>query len=519
MGFSTASVLAWQVALAVGLSPVEVTVHPAFRGWFRAGLPAALYLEVKGTSLPFEGKLTLEVGGCRYSRRVRVPPGAGATCELVVPAWVARPAARLSVATPAGALITERVVELPLRKLDEGKRLAAVVGDEHQWAEPLLGPGWVVVDADPLPASASGYLVLDALVVRGDGASLPPGRGAMAWVRGGGQVVFVLDPEGSVAGDSLLAALGAESGKVREVLARLSRRSGASLGEGWAAWPVGLGRAAVVLSALAKPPLFWRLLLSRKGEALTDERLYAAFPRPRWPSAMRWRLVVASAALMLLTALVAGAAARRGWARGVALGAGGLLAATATAMFFLPEGRALVRVARVVEQGGDFARATDLVCLDGLGRSRVELVFRGVEAVVPLGFGPGKAGRGEVERISDDSWLLRAEVEAGDRLCFVVAREVAAAERSPAGRRWVVQAGRFFDEAGQGRPLADLPVHDSLLRALMGWQVRRLRPGATYQVTWSDPGWKRADVEGKGLAASLRGPTLRWTWRRPEGRR
>jgi len=188
-------------------------------------------------------------------------------------------------------------------------------------------------------------------------------------------------------------------------------------------------------------------------------------------------------------------------------------------MFFLPEGRALVRVARVVEQGGDFARATDLMCLDGLGRSRVELVFRGVEAVLPLGFGPGKAGRGEVERISDDSWLLRAEVEAGDRLCFVVARKVVAAERAPAGLRWIVRAGRFFDEAGRERPLADLPVHDSLLRALMGWEARRLRPGTTHEIALGEPGWKRADVEGKGLAASLRGPTLRWTWRRPEGRR
>ncbi len=519
MGFSTALVLAWQVVLAAGLSPVEVAVHPAFGGWFRPGLPVAVYLEVKGTSLPFEGKLTLAVGGCRYSHRVRVPPGASASCELVVPAWVARPAARLSVAAPGRGPITERVVELPLAKLDEGKRLAAVAGDDHQWAEPLLGPGWVVVDAKPLPASASGYQILDALVVRGDGASLPPGRGAMAWVRGGGQVVFVLDPGGSVAKASLLADLGAESGDISRSLARLSRRPGAARGEGWAAWPVGLGRAAVVLSSVARPPTFDGLLLPRRTEALADERLYAAFPRPHWPSAVRWRLVTAPAALMLLAALVAGAVARRRRARGAALAIGGLLAAAFVVLLFLPQGRALARIVRVVERGGELAQATDILCLDGLGRSPVEMVFRSADALVPLGFAPGSAGSGEVERISEDSWILRVEVENGTRRCFVVMRKVAAAEPSAAGRRLIVRGGQFLDEAGRERPLAELPVHDSLLRALVGWQARRLRPGTTHQVTWSNTDWKPAELEGKGLAGSLRGPTLWWTWRRPEGQR
>jgi len=519
MGFSTALVLAWQAVLAAGLSPVEVAVHPAFGGWFRPGLPAALSLAVKGTSLPFEGKLTLEIGGCRFSHRVRVPPGASASCELVVPAWVASAAARLSVAAPDGRVISERVVELPLTKLDEGKRLAAVVGDEHQWAEPLLGDGWVAVDAEPLPASACGYLVLDALVVRGDGGSLPPGRGAVAWARGGGQVVFVVDPGGVVAEGSLLASLGAESGEVSGLLARLSRRPGVARGEGWAAWPVGLGRAAVVLSSVARPPLFDGLLLPRRAEALANERLYAAFPRPRWPRAVRWRLVVAPVALMLLAVLVAGAAARRRRARGAALAIGGLLAAAIVVLLFLPQGSALARIARVVEQGGNFARATDIMCLDGLGRSRVEMVFRGVEAVLPLGFSPGSTGAGELERISGDSWILRAEVEGGDRRCFVVVGRVAAAERSPADHRLIVRQGRFVDEAGRERSLAELLPQETLLRALVDWQVRRLRPGATYQVTWSEAGWKRAEVEGQGLVASLRGPALWWTWRRPEDQR
>jgi len=505
-----------QCLIAPGLAPVEVGVRPAFGGWFRAGLPVAVFVEVKGGALPFEGKVTVTMGGVGYSRGIRVAPGGSVSRELVVPAWVARPTARLSVSDPRGRQVAGRLIEVPLARVGDERLLVAVVGDDRPWGEMVCGPGFVVVAGEPLPTSASGYLSLDALLVRGDGASLPRGCGVEQWARGGGQVVFVLDPEEAIGRGCLLASLvgGSVPAKASEWLAR----HGGSEGRG--AWSVGLGRAAVVLSPAARPEVVAGLLLPRKPDALADERLFGAFPPPRWPTRLRWRLVVAPVALMLLGVVVARAVARGRWAGTVALGACGVLAAGATAAVFLPGGRTVVRVARVVERGGGYERATDLVCVDGLGRSSVELVLRGADAVLPLGFGAGVGGSGDVERMSADAWVLRADVERGSRQCFVVVGRVSPAGRGVARRAGVVVCdGRLLAGGGPERPLSELVLWDGFRGALVEWQARRSRPGSGHEVAWEGEGWAIGEVEGRGIAGAYRGPTLVWTWRRPAGQR
>lgn len=501
---------------------LSLDVSAAFGGWFRPGCPVLVRATLTHRGPALDGELDLTVEGITWRQPLRVGADTAASVDVLVVAASPTAPARARVRDRSGALVLDQAVDLGLRP--RGSQPSLLVGVWGGKPRAAGGRGVALLEVDELPTLAPAYLALDALIVMGDGAGVPPAaRTALAaWVHGGGAVAFALAAGAPVGTGSFLAELGGRSGRATAaewLKAASEGRRTRDIG-GATAWRAGLGHVAAALgtdtAALAEafravgPPM-WGGAASPAAPGLYD-----AFDGPLWSRAARWRL--AGAALALLAAVVAVALiapSRWGrWGRAACLVAASAALAGAAWALVLPAGRGVLTAVGVVEcvEGEDGGRRTELVCVAGAGRGRVGLDLGHAEAVAPLYYGAGDAGSWRdvvVARDSAGRWTVALDVARDTRRCLMAWWPWERVGAGPGGRPEVRIRGTRFAQGEEWRPLRELRRWDTARRAIVAWQASRWgRTGLTFAVSWHDA--DEAVVDGDGLLDRRAGATLLW---------
>jgi len=508
----------WRVCVAVWLawaacSAGEVTAElsPLFGGHCRLGWPVAVRVVLSNPGDAADGTLDVAVEGVRFRQPVRLGARTQTAVEAVVTAQSAESRARVTVRDRSGAILCDTTLDLGLQGRDAGSVLAAAVGTPAETAARLFGEGCTAVAAEALPASAAGFLAVDALVVGGHGSAVAAGsRSALVdWVRGGGLAVFVLEGSGPVPDESLLCELGRCAGRATPDgwLSAVAERAGSRRLKGGVVWRLGLGTVVAGRSeALADGALAG---LARGGarDPWVSGRVYEAFGGPRWSSRVRWRLVGGAVALLAAGLALARVLPRRRVAAAAVAVCGSAVLAAVAWLVVVPGGRCVLEVAGVAERraGEAWERRTELAHVAATGRGRVRLSFGEAEAAVPIYQGSEEVGSWRdavVERDAAGRLWVECELTQGMRRCFAAwwpAREESA---DPAARGEQVRVcdGRFAPD-GEGepawRPLRDLDAWGKPAQRIVEWQARRARKGVTYAVQWHEGG--QAHTTGESL--------------------
>jgi len=516
-------------ALAVGPSAageaagVSAAVSPAFGGCFRPGCPVLFRVAVTNDGPALDGQLDLVVEGVAWRQPLRLGAGTSATVEVLAAVHTATARERVRVCDGGGSAILDVPASLGLREL------------------PADAPPQVAVwrrGADALPTMAAGYLVLDALVVAGDGADVPPpARAALErWVTGGGHAAFALEAGEPVGAESLLAGLGPCSGRstAAEWLEAAGEAAPPVETSAGRRWRVGLGWLTVAADVGA----------GELASALRDEgtrgwpgagsagasRVLEAFGGPRWSVGARWRVAGATLALLAAVGLVA-RLVPRGWGRwrraACVAAAAALLTAAAWALV-LPGGRGVLESAAIEERvvGESAGRRCEFVCASAVGRQRLALDLGDAEVVVPLYSDPREVGSWRDVVIARDErgrWTVACDATRRVRRGFLAWWSWGMASLvESGGRGLLVRGGHFAEPSGPGlppseawRPLRELARWSDLERAMVAWQARRGAAGVVHEASWAAD--ERSRVDGRGLLGRWCGRTLRWT-ERPSAR-